>query len=84
MTYKSDIEIAQEAKIKHIKDIADKVGLTEDDLEYYGKYKAKIDYKLLERYKDKEMPSLYLQQLSIQHLPVKENYNYSWIGRCLK
>ena len=47
MEFKSDIEIAQETEPKHIRDIAAKLGLTEDDLEYYGKYKAKIDYNFL-------------------------------------
>ncbi len=45
--FKSDIEIAQETTPLHIKEVAAKLGLTEDDLEYYGKYKAKIDYNLL-------------------------------------
>ena len=44
---KADMEIAQAAKPKHIREIAAKLGLTEDNLEYYGKYKAKIDYNLL-------------------------------------
>ena len=47
MAFKSDIEIAQEAKPLHIRDIAAKIGLTEDELEYYGKYKAKVDYNLM-------------------------------------
>ncbi len=46
--YKSDIEIAQEAELKHVKDIASQLGLTEDDIEYYGKYKAKIDLSVLD------------------------------------
>ncbi len=37
----TDVEIAQSAKMKPIKEIAQKVGLDEDDLELYGKYKAK-------------------------------------------
>ncbi len=41
--YKSDLEIAQEVKMKPIVEIADKLGLGEDDLELYGKYKAKIN-----------------------------------------
>ncbi|MCF0142685.1 MAG: formate--tetrahydrofolate ligase [Parasporobacterium sp.] len=45
--FKSDIEIAQEATPQHIKEIAAKLNLTEDDFEYYGKYKAKVDYNLL-------------------------------------
>ena len=44
MGYKSDIEIAQENVMLPIKEIADKVGLDEEKIEYYGKYKAKIDY----------------------------------------
>lgn len=39
---KTDVEIAQEAKMQHIREIAAKLGLTEDDIELYGKYKAKI------------------------------------------
>lgn len=53
MGVKSDIEIAQEAKMLNIKDVAAKVGLTEDDLEMYGKYKAKITEDVFDRYKDK-------------------------------
>lgn len=40
----SDIEIAQKTKLEPIVKIAGKVGLTEDDLELYGKYKAKISF----------------------------------------
>ena len=39
---KSDIEIAQEAVMLPIKEVAQNIGLTEDDIELYGKYKAKI------------------------------------------
>ena len=49
MGYLSDIEIAQAANPKDIRDIARKLGLTEDDLELYGKYKAKVDYNLLKQ-----------------------------------
>ena len=47
MGFKSDIEIAQEATPRHISEIARKLGLTEDNYDYYGKYKAKVDYNLL-------------------------------------
>lgn len=47
MGYKSDIEIAQEAVPQPIGDIAAKLGLTGDNFDYYGKYKAKVDYSLL-------------------------------------
>ena len=48
---KTDIEIAQEAKMLPIKEVAAAYGITEDDLEYYGKYKAKLSDELLERTK---------------------------------
>lgn len=44
--FKSDIEIAQEAKMEHIKDVAAKIGVSEEDLEFYGKYKAKLSDEL--------------------------------------
>ncbi|MGN0375367.1 MAG: formate--tetrahydrofolate ligase [Butyrivibrio sp.] len=47
--FKSDIEIAQEAKMGHIKDVAAKIGVTEDELEFYGKYKAKLSDELEQR-----------------------------------
>jgi formate--tetrahydrofolate ligase len=49
MSFKSDIEIAQEAKLKDIREIAAKMGLTEDDIDLYGRYKAKVDYNLLKK-----------------------------------
>ncbi len=49
---KSDIQIAQEAKMVHIREVAEKLGLSEDDLELYGKYKAKFSDELLESIKD--------------------------------
>lgn len=47
-TVKSDIEIAQEAEMKPIKEVAEQIGLTEEDIELYGKYKAKISSKKLQ------------------------------------
>ncbi len=44
---KTDIEIAQACEMKHIRDVAALAGVDEEYLEYYGKYKAKIDLKLL-------------------------------------
>ena len=51
---KSDIEIAQSVKLKNIKEIADTANIDEKYLSYYGKYKAKIDLKLLEENKNKD------------------------------
>ncbi len=51
----TDIQIAQNAKMKHIGEIASSIGLSENDIDYYGKYKAKIlpeVYKRLENKKD--------------------------------
>ena len=49
MSFKSDIEIAQEAVVQDIREIAKKLNLTEEDLDLYGKYKAKVDYNLMKR-----------------------------------
>lgn len=48
----SDIEIAQAAKMKPVVDIAEKIGLNEDDLELYGNYKAKVTQEAIERSKN--------------------------------
>ncbi len=53
MGFKSDIEIAQEARPQDIRDIAEKINLSENDIELYGKYKAKIDYNVLSRTESK-------------------------------
>ncbi len=57
---KSDIEIAREAKMKHIKDVASLVGIEEDDLDFYGKYKAKITDELWDEIKDRKDGKLVL------------------------
>lgn len=45
----TDIEIAQQAKLLPIKDVADQIGISEDELEFYGKYKAKLSDELAKR-----------------------------------
>ncbi|MGB9678930.1 MAG: formate--tetrahydrofolate ligase [Thermoanaerobacteraceae bacterium] len=57
---KTDIEIAQEAKMLHINKIAEKLGIDEDFLEHYGKYKAKISPELWEKIKDNKDGKLIL------------------------
>lgn len=52
MKIPSDIEIAQSSELKPIVDIASKLGITEDELELYGKYKAKVNPSVWERVKD--------------------------------
>ena len=57
---KTDVQIAQAAKILPISEVAAKLGLNEDQLEHYGKYKAKISLDVLEEKKDKEDGKLIL------------------------
>lgn len=56
----TDIEIARNTKIENIKDIANKIGLLEDDIEFYGKYKAKITFDALNKIKNNEDGKLIL------------------------
>ena len=56
----TDIEIAQKAKMERINVIAEKIGLSEDDYEQYGKYKAKVSLEVLEKNKDKKDGKLIL------------------------
>ena len=57
---KSDVEIAQAAKMKPIEEIASKIGLVPDDLELYGKYKAKVTLDAWQRVKDRPNGKLIL------------------------
>ena len=54
MAYVSDIEIAQQKQLVHIRDIAAKLNIPEDDLEMYGKHKAKLPLRLIDEEKVKE------------------------------
>ena len=56
----SDIEIAQQAKMMHIRDVAAKAGIAEDDLEYYGKYKAKLSAEAIIKAENNENGKLVL------------------------
>lgn len=69
---KTDIQIAQEAQMAHIKDVAASIGINEEDLEFYGKYKAKLSNELWEKVKDRPDGKLVLgDRQSILHLPGK-------------
>ena len=57
---KSDIEIARDAKMKSISEVAKQIQVTEDDLDFYGKYKAKITDELWEKVKDRKDGKLVL------------------------
>ena len=56
----TDIEIAQQAKMKKIGEIAKSVGISEDDIEPYGHYKAKLSESVFEKFKDKKDGKLIL------------------------
>ena len=56
----TDIEIAKQADIKPISDIAEKLGISADELEFYGKYKAKLPLSLLKKNENKEDGKLIL------------------------
>jgi formate--tetrahydrofolate ligase len=60
MEYKSDIEIAQSTELLPIDRIADKAGIDREYIELYGDYKAKIDYNILNKLKDREDGKLIL------------------------
>ena len=79
MNFKSDIEIAQEAKPLHIREIGKKLGLSEDELELYGKYKAKVDYNLLNTHKSEKKAKLILTT-AINPTPAGEGKTTTTIG----
>lgn len=75
----TDVEIAQSAKMKPIKEIAKKVGLEEDDLELYGKYKAKISLEAIQKLKDHKDGKLVLVT-AINPTPAGEGKTTTMIG----
>ena len=79
MSYKSDIEIAQEARLEPITAIAKKVGLDQDNIDLYGKYKGKVDYNLLKEYKTKPDGKLILVT-AITPTPAGEGKTTTAIG----
>ncbi|MBR3003867.1 MAG: formate--tetrahydrofolate ligase [Lachnospiraceae bacterium] len=78
--FKTDIEIAQEAQPKHIREIAAKLGIAEDDLEYYGKYKAKIDYNLLNQPRKSDKPAKLILCTAINPTPAGEGKTTTTVG----
>jgi len=76
---KTDLLIAQEAKLRPIAEIAQKAGILEDELEFYGKYKAKIDLSLLERVKNNPAGK-YIFVTAITPTPLGEGKTVTTIG----
>jgi len=76
---KSDIQIAQEAKMEHIQKIADKVGLKPEDIELYGDYKAKVKFEAIKRLEDAPDAKLVLVT-AITPTPAGEGKSTTTVG----
>lgn len=75
----SDIEIAQQAKMQKITEVAAKLDISEDDIELYGKYKAKLSYDLIRRVKEKKDGKLILVT-AITPTPAGEGKSTTTVG----
>jgi len=75
----SDIKIAQAAKMRPIKEVAAEIGLSEDDLDLYGKYKAKVHLDVLEKFKDRPNAK-YIDVTAITPTPLGEGKTVTTIG----
>jgi formate--tetrahydrofolate ligase len=80
-TLPPDIEIAREAPIRPIDEIADRLGIHDDDLNHYGKHKAKISLNLFHRLEDKPTGKLILVT-AITPTPAGEGKTTTSIGLC--
>ena len=76
----SDIEISQQAQKKNITEIGKKLNLTQDDLELYGNYKAKISYKKLQELENKELKGKLILVTAITPTPAGEGKSTVSIG----
>lgn len=76
----TDIQIAQAAQLDHILKIANKIGLTEDDIEFYGKYKAKISQKAVNEAKKNEKDGRLILVTAISPTPMGEGKTTTSIG----
>jgi len=75
----SDLEIAQAAELKPIVEVAASIGLTPDDLELYGKYKAKVHLSVLEKFKDRPQGK-YIDVTAITPTPLGEGKTTTTVG----
>lgn len=76
---KTDIQIAQEATMEHIGRVAERIGISQDELEFYGKYKAKLSDELWDRIKDNENGKLVLVT-AINPTPAGEGKTTTTVG----
>src|SRR5450756_2228756 len=75
----SDLDIAQAAKLEPIVEIAKKIGLEENDLELYGKYKAKVHLDVIDRLKDRPTAK-YIDVTAMTPTPLGEGKTVTSIG----
>src|SRR3989337_2115262 len=75
----SDIDIAQEAKLKPIIQVAEELGIHEDELELYGPYKAKVKLEILKRLKDRP-DGKYIDVTAITPTPLGEGKTTTTVG----
>src|SRR5690606_23678134 len=80
MSFPTDLEIAQNADIQHIRKIAAKIGIAEDDLEYYGKYKAKIPLSYIDEQKVAQSKLILVS--AINPTPAGEGKTTVSVGLC--
>lgn len=80
MTFKTDIQIADEAKMLPIEEVAAKVGIENDDLEHYGKYKAKISWDAIRRINDENKDGKLVLVSAISPTPAGEGKSTVSIG----
>lgn len=80
MSFPTDLEIAQEAEIHHIREIAEKIGIERDDLEYYGKHKAKIPLRYIDEEKQKNAKLVLVT--AINPTPAGEGKTTVSVGLC--
>ncbi len=79
VTVPSDIEIAQAADLRPILEIAEKIGLTEDDLDLHGKYKAKVHLDVLKKFADRPQGK-YIDVTAITPTPLGEGKTTTTLG----
>ena len=74
---KTDIEIAQETVMQPIKEVAESIGISEDDIELYGKYKAKLSEEYLQKIQNNKEGKLILVT-AINPTPAGEGKTLLW------
>jgi len=80
MSFPSDLEIAESASIQHIRNIAEKIGISDDDLEYYGKYKAKIPLHYIDEERIKKSKLILVS--AINPTPAGDGKTTVYVGLC--